>query len=242
MADRDLGKARFCRQPCQRHFVGRIKMAMHQHDRDRAHPANMGRAEGGKRGFLIERGDDRAIIGDTLGNFQHVAIQRRGAMDLQCEDIGPVLRPDQQRIAEAACDRQQHLAAPTFKQRVGGDRSADADVRRRQRPGLAAGQPTHRLDCGIVIAARIDRQQLGGDDLAIRAARDDIGKRTAAIDPKAPAVGRWDRGGDTHPPLIPRRPRRGKGGHTRTANQSPPVPISRSLRSEPPSPRSEPPS
>ena len=187
MARRDFLESRLAREFDQRLFMRAPAISVHQHDRDRANSARVRRAQPRQRGVAVERCEHFAIGIDALVDLEHFGGQRLGLDDPAGEDVGPLLRPDRQRVAEAARDAQQHRLALAFEQRVGRDGGADADIGRGQRPLAYPGQPPDRLDRGVFVLRGIVRQQLGGGQRAVGIARDDIGEGAAAVDPEMPA-------------------------------------------------------
>jgi hypothetical protein len=94
-------------------------------------------------------------LGDAL--VEHVGLD-----DLARENLRPRLVADLERVAETACDQQQHPVALALEQRVGGNRGAHldrADLARRDR--LVGGEPEQVADAlhrGVGIGLRVLRQ------------------------------------------------------------------------------------
>lgn len=106
---------------------------------------------------------------------------------MPCEDIGPRLVADPQRVAESPRNRQSQPFAFAFEQRIGGHGGADAQLRHRTRTVLRHQAP-HRFAGGIVVMAGVLRQQLVGHQLPVGRHCHDIGEGPAAIDREAPCA------------------------------------------------------
>ena len=164
----DLRKAlgpRQCRHP---RFVIRMPVPVHEDDCDRrvpflAHPPQVGADL-----VLVKGHEDLAAGADALIDFDHFAVQHFRQDDMPVENARPVLVGDAQRIAKAARDGLDVR---------GGNRRA-----RRHAQQLADA-----LDRGVCIAIGVIRQELVREQGAVGAARDNVGKRAAAIYPELPA-------------------------------------------------------
>ena len=124
MRCRDLREAD--RTGCLRYLplVGRITIAVHENDRDRAQAA-------GERGpqlvfspFKVERYEHLAAGADALPHFDHVCIEHLRHDDVPREDVGPVLVADAQRIAETFGHHQQRRFALALEKGIGRDSRA----------------------------------------------------------------------------------------------------------------------
>ncbi len=146
----------------------------------------MGGLQRGARAVLVERGMQRSVSAHALVDLDHGRGQRLRLVDGAGEDVGSLLRPNRQRIAEPARDRQQHGLALAFEQGIGGDGGADADVRLGQGAIGNAGQLANGGHRRIPVTGRIVRQQLGRLHFPVRAQGDDIGEGAAPVDPEMP--------------------------------------------------------
>ena len=192
MAGRNLGKADFGGDRCDRLFVRGIAIAMHQHDGDRAQAAVIGRLQRRAGGVPVQRGQDRAICHDPFVHLRHLRMKRVGQDDVAREQVWPVLIADAQRVAKTARDGEQGRLALALQQGVGGDGGADPQATGRDRPFPCPRQSAHRLYRRVDIAFRVAGQQFGGVQPPIGAARHHIGESTAAIDPELPLHGAGD--------------------------------------------------
>jgi hypothetical protein len=147
----------------------------------------------------VERHDDVAVRADPLVDLDDRLVQRVGQHDVEIEQPRPVLIRDAQRVAKAAGRRERGALALALEQRVGRDRGAHLhhlDALGRDR--LAVGEAEQLADAGhrcVAILLGVFRQQLVRDERAVRAARDDVGERAAAVDPELPARGVGGNGG-----------------------------------------------
>src|SRR5262249_55299975 len=112
--------------------------------------------------------------------------------DLAGEDFRPRLVADAQRVAEPFGHEQERALALALEQGVGGDRRAHLDgadaTRGDRRIACKAEQVADAVDGGVAIGFRILRQELVGDQRAVRAAADHVRKGAAAVDPEIPGV------------------------------------------------------
>ncbi len=156
-------------------------------------PASYASLQRRARRRLVERPPDLAVRAHALVDLDDARVQRLGQHDLPREDARPVLVGDAERVAEPARDRQRRRLALALEQRVGGDgrphlhrRDRRAGVERLSR--AAAEQAPDAFDRGVAILRRALRQQLVRHEPAVRAPRDDVGERAAAVDPELPAA------------------------------------------------------
>ena len=168
-----------------------VTVSVHEHDRDRAVPARVRFAQVTRRLILVEELQHVALRGYAFSDLVHRAVQQLGQHDVAIEEARAVLIRDAQRIAEAARDEERRRFTFAFEQRIGGD--GGAHFHRADRVGgngLIGGKSQQVPDAcegGIVIVRRVIREELVGDERAVRAARDDVGEGAAAVDPEFPA-------------------------------------------------------
>ena len=187
VADADLRETRVACEHGQSHLVIAILPPMHQYDCQRIEPVL---AQPGERRTcvgLVERLQHRPIGADSLIDLDHLCGQLFGQDDMPCEDIGPRLVADPQRVAESPRNRQSQPFAFAFEQRIGGHGGADAQLRHRTRTVLRHQAP-YRFAGGIVVMAGVLRQQLVGHQLPVGRHCHDIGEGPAAIDREAPCA------------------------------------------------------
>ena len=193
MADRDLRKTHLPRQRRDLSFVRRIAVSVHEDDGDGLDAVGLRGFE--RRAYVAKIGRplDRAVGAHALVDLDDALIEHVRFDDVLGENLGPGLITDPQRIAEAASRHQQRALAFAFQQRIGGDGGAHldrADTPARQRlAGLEAHQVADALHGGVAIGLGIFREQLVGDQRAVRASADHVGERAAAVDPEIPLRG-----------------------------------------------------
>ena len=192
MADRDLGEADLAGRGGERGFVGRVPVAVHQHDGDCLHAPLTGRRHAGDRRVQVQRAQHRAVGGNALVDLEHLRIQHLGQHDVQLEQVRPSLVPDAQHIAEAGRGDEQGRHAAALQQRVGGHRGAhlhrpDALGRQRLVPGDIE-QVGNGGRGSVVVAARVLAQQLVRHEAAVGPASHHVGEGAAAIHPEVPAA------------------------------------------------------
>ena len=125
---------------------------------------------------------------DALDGPDDAHVQHLGQRDLEREDLGPLLTADANGILEPGRDHEHRRLATPLEQCVGGDRRAHLDGGDAALAGRCGSeQPLDARDGRIVVAFGVDRQQLQRRELARRRAGDDVGERTAAVDPEFPA-------------------------------------------------------
>ena len=137
---------------------------------------------------------DLAARADALVRFDHALVQKRRQLDLPHEELGPVLVGDPQRVGEALGDDERRALALALEQRVGRDGGshlhradeAGRDRRARRQPQQLANAVHGR----VRVALGILGQELVRHERAVGPAPDDVGERSAAIDPELPAGGR----------------------------------------------------
>ena len=139
---------------------------------------------------MIERRFDRPVGPHALRHLDHARIEHRWLLNLPREDLGPRLIADLERVAETLAHQQQKRIAFALEQRVGGDGRAHPHAGDGMRWQWApARRPDDVGDTGnsrIRIGLRVLRQQLVGNQPAVRRARHDVGESAAAIDEELP--------------------------------------------------------
>ena len=196
---RDLAKSALTRECGEQAFVLRMAVGVHQHDRQRAVAVGVQLLQRVTDRRRIRRLQDLAVRADAFIDFDHLRIEQLGQYDVAIEDTRPVLIGDAQRVAKAACNEQCGALALAFEQGIGGHCGAHLDrfdlVGRNRRAGFDAEDVPDAGDRGVRIARRVFREQLVGNQRAIRFLRHDIGEGAAAIDPDIPAGARSVHGG-----------------------------------------------
>ncbi len=191
MGDGDLREARLTCERRERSLVLRIAIAVHEHDRDRAEAVRVGCLEVGARALSVERQDDLAVCAHALVHLDDARVEHLRQHDLAREELRPVLVADAELVAEAARDHEHRRVALALEQRIGRDRRPHLhrlDPLRRDRiSGRNPEQRANARDRGVAIVLGILREELVRDERAVRATRDDVGERAAAVDPELPA-------------------------------------------------------
>ncbi len=191
MADRDLGKTRLLGQSTQALLVLPIAVGMHQHDGDGVDALGAQLSELAAQHFLVRRLQHFSAGADAFIDLDHFLVDQVRQCDLHGEDVGPVLVADAQLVGKAARDRQRGARTLALQQSVGGDRGTHLDyfdlLGRQRLACLQPKQVAHALGDGVVVALRVFRQQLVRHQLAVGAARHDVGEGAAAVDPELPA-------------------------------------------------------
>ena len=170
-----------------------IAVAVHEDDRRRADAVCIGGLEPAAQRVRVERLEHLAVGAHAFVRLDHALVDRLGQHDAAGEDVGPVLVADAERVGEAAGDHQHGALALALEQRVGRHRGAHLDhLDRVAGQGRVGVEPEHVADAlerGVVVMPGVLREELVGDELARGPARDDVGKRPAAVDPELPAGG-----------------------------------------------------
>lgn len=163
---------------------------MHQHDGDGLEAARADLLQGFADFRFVQFLLDFAIGQNALVDLGDEAIEQLRFDDVLGENIGPRLVADLQGIAEAARGDQGSRLAFALQESVGRNRGSHAY--------LADGAGGYRLarikahQCPyagngrIPIGAGIFGQHFAGMQVAFGVASNDIGERTAAIDPEIP--------------------------------------------------------
>jgi hypothetical protein len=137
-----------------------------------------------------------------LVDFDHALEQNFGLDDVAREDLRPRLVSYLERVAEALGGDEHGALALALEQRVGCDGRAHLDgadpPRGDRRTGCKAEKIADALHGGISIGPGIFRQQLVGDEAAVRAPRHHVGESATAVDPEIPGVDR----GVHHDPAV----------------------------------------
>ena len=213
--DGDLREAGGARQLRHAPLVLRVRVAVHEGDRDRVQTGAAGLLQPAPRPFLVERPHDLAVRADALVHLEHARVGRAragGCRARRCP-AGPGSRCAGRRRTRAWSRRAS--ATPRAPGARWSPPSCPCGPRRRAPPGSArrprAEQTPHPFDGGVLVPRRVLREQLARAQAAARRARHHVGERAAAVDPEAPALGR------ARPPLsalsvhhrarLPRAPR-----------------------------------
>lgn len=178
--------ARDLRQPP---LMRRIGPAVEAGDRRGAKAVVVRPLKLGARMCFVERRQHLALSRHPLAHFDHALMQQIRFHDVQREDLGPRLRTDLQRVAEALGHHQHHIGALALQQRIGGH--GRAQLHRLDVADSAAmfGQnEPNRLERRVLVAARVCRQQFLDHLGASGRARHDVRESAAAVDPELPAV------------------------------------------------------
>src|SRR4030095_9638639 len=171
----------------------REAITMHQHDRDRLDARVTRRLELAARLPEVERPHDLAVRADPLVDFDHALVEERRQLDPSHEKLGAVLIPDPQCVSEAAGDHQRRPLAPALEQRVGRDGRAHLHrvdgAGGDRRVGGEPQQLANAVDRGVAITLGVFGQELAREERPVGTARDDVGKRSATVDPELPHSG-----------------------------------------------------
>ncbi len=191
MAGGHLRKAEFARQCGDAFFVIAVAIGVHQHDRDGENAVGFGALKLAAHGIEIERAFHRAVGAHTFVNLDDALVQHVRLDDVLGKNLRPRLVADAQRVAKTFGDKEHRALTLALKQRVGGDRGAhlhgaDALAGNRRARGEAeqVANAGHR---GVAIGLGVFRQQLMGDERAVRPPADHVGKSAPAIDPEFPS-------------------------------------------------------
>ena len=186
MRHRDLAEADAFGDLGNPSFMPGKRVAVQEHDGDAVESRLAGGLKIRRDSVLVERHDDFAVGGEAFVGLDDAAVEHFRQLDVEREDVGPLLRADPDRVLQARRrDEHRRFAAP-LEQRVRADRRAhpdrDGGVRRRRciEKMLDAGQRR------VAVTVRIVRQQLDGAERPVRRDRNDVGERPAAIDQKLP--------------------------------------------------------
>ncbi len=173
-------------------LVRRIAVGVHEYDRDGRDPVGVRPLERGAGFGEIGLALDRAVGAHPLVDLDDALVENIGLDDVAGKNLRARLISDFQRVAKAPGGDEQRALALALQQRIGRDRGAHldrADAVPRDR--LARGEPqkiADTLDGGVAIGLRIVREQLVGDERAVRPTADHVGERAAAVDPELPAL------------------------------------------------------
>ena len=173
-------------------LVGRVAVPVHEHDGDAAQALVEPRLQGLAQMRFIERLDHVALRTHTFARFHHRAVQQFGQDDMALEQAWPVLVGDAQRIAKAARRDQQRRFALAFEQRVGGDRGSHLHAFHQPRchrlTGFETKQMAYACDRRVAVVLGVVAEQLVCQQRAIGTLADDVGERSAPVDPELPAL------------------------------------------------------
>ncbi len=107
------------------------------------------------------------------------------------EDLGTRLVADLQPIGEALGDEEQRALALALEQCVGRDGSAHLHrpdgAGRDRRAGGKSDEIADALDGGVAIGLGVLRQELVGDERAVRPSPDHVGEGATTVDPEVPS-------------------------------------------------------
>ena len=190
----DLGESDLATERGNRAFVVGEAVAMHEHNGGGAYTRGVGPHKSVACLRQIHRSQHGTVGHNALVDLDRILVEHFREDDMADEQVGSVLVPDSQCVPEAAGDDQQSPLARAFQERVGSDRGAHldrTDTRRRElvrRPEIE--DLADALQCRIVVAAGVLREDLAGLERAVRRACDDIGEGAAAVDPELPRLAR----------------------------------------------------
>ena len=163
-----------------------VPIAVHQHDRYRAHATLQ---NGGKLRLdesLVQRYEHLAIRAHALVHLNDGLVQHLGQLDVEREKVRTVLIADPQCIAKAACGDEDRRFALAFEQGIRRHGRSHLD-------GVDGGpcvtvseQHPNPLDGGVAISARVLRQELVRNHRTLRVQCDNVGERAAPVDPELP--------------------------------------------------------
>ncbi len=190
MAHRHLREAELARQRRHLLLMLRVTIGVHEHDCDR--PDAVGE-RGGKLGAHrgeIGRALHRAVGAHALVDLDDALEQHLGLDDVLGENLRPRLVADLERVAKSPGGQQQRPHAFALQECIGGNGGAHfygTDAAGRDRLArLQAEQVADALNRGIAICAGVLGEQLVGDERAVGATADHVGKGAAAVDPEMP--------------------------------------------------------
>ena len=166
-------------------------MTVQAHDGDRSDAVGVDLGQVGGQPVQIRLAEDAAVGSEPLVHRHDLFIQKLRHDDVPVEDARSVLVRDAQCVAEATGDHQSCPLAMPFQQRVGGDGGSHSDgghlFRRNRRVRCQLEQCAYSGDSCVGVADAVLRKQLVRDETAVGPPRDDVGERTAAVDPELPA-------------------------------------------------------
>ena len=195
MAHRDLREAHFVGEARCLALMVWMRISMHEHDGDGVDALGARGVERGARGGKVERRLHAAVGAQALRHLGDACIEHRRLLYSAREDLWPRLIADLERVAEPFAHQQQDAIALALEQRIGGDRGAHLDAvdqLGRERDGRAASPS--RSPMPAVAASRIGlgilREELVGQQPAVRRPRHDVGEGAAAVDAELPGAQR----------------------------------------------------
>ena len=170
-----------------------IAVAVHEDDGSRANAVGVGLLESGARRVELDRVKLLAFRRVALVDLDDPLVEEFGQHDVAGEEVRAVLIADAKRVVEALGDEQHGTFSLAFEEGVGGHRGAH--LHRLDGLGRDVGvdghpqQVAHPLQGGVLVASGVLREQLVGDQRAVRLARHDVGESAATVDPELPLAG-----------------------------------------------------
>ena len=188
---RNLIEAHLARQPGDLDLVVVVAVAVDEHDRDGLDAVALGLLQRLAGAVEVHRHQLLAVGRIALVDLDHPLVEELGQDDFAGEKERPVLVADAERVAESPGDQENRAVALSLQQRVGRDRGAH--LHRVDRVGrdllrrVDVEEVANALQRRVLVALRVLRQQLVGDEFAVRFLGDEVGERPAAVDPELPA-------------------------------------------------------
>ena len=134
---------------------------------------------------LIERHEDLAVDADPFIDLKHLLAEHRWQDNVPCEDGGPGLVADPERVPETPCNGKRNALALALKKGIRGNGGTHAHLG--DLTALVSEDARNRLEGCVLVLGTILGKQLLDPDASCRRACDVIGESTAAVDCKDPA-------------------------------------------------------
>ena len=140
----------------------------------------------------VEGRQHRAASSKALVNLDDPAVHRRRFFDVESKNVGAILVTNIDAVRESARDDQRDPGACALQQGI--RRYGCAHFDRGNWCGLVATRfpgrklATNGFGRGVPVLLRIGGEQFAGRDRSVRAQGNNVGERTAAIDPELPAA------------------------------------------------------